>query len=206
MQGGFCYRALTRVSKHFRLRSGVAVLWQSVSRRLAPRRFSVHPCLDVTIEPLLTADYTRAPGLRYADRAACAVTPVSSARAGDCYSEEGVKLETSEQPHVALCPCRAIGTPSSVIEASPSRITLGLMSGCRGHETSSPLRATKRPSKRIVVEAVMTFPPWSVSSSRRIRSIMVGLVMACRAALAYQCGSKVAPSMRYLRGNSIAKE
>ena len=63
----------------------------------------------------------------------------------DCYVP-AVKLEINEQPQVALSPWRAIGTPSSVIDESPSRITLGLTSGCFGQDTSSPLRATKRPS------------------------------------------------------------
>ncbi len=84
-----------------------------------------------------------------------------------------VKLEKRWQPHVARWPCRAIGMPSSVIEASPSSITFGDTSGCCGHETRSPLRATKRPSNCIVREPVITLPPWSVSSSTRIRFIII---------------------------------
>jgi len=83
------------------------------------------------------------------------------------------KLEIRRQPHVAQCPCRAIGAPLSVIDSSPSSITFGFTLGCFGHDTSSPLRATKRQSKRIVDEAVMTFPPWSVLSPRRMRFIMI---------------------------------
>ncbi|MGF6483580.1 hypothetical protein QFZ91_005807 [Paraburkholderia sp. JPY419] len=53
----------------------------------------------------------------------------------------------------------------------PSTMRLGRVS-CRGHVTSSPLRATYLPSKHIVSEADMTVPPWSVASPKRIKSII----------------------------------
>lgn len=60
----------------------------------------------------------------------------------------------------------------SVINASHSSITLGETSGRCGHYTRSPLRPTKRPSKRVVVDPVSTLPSWSVPSSTRTRFIM----------------------------------
>ncbi len=46
-------------------------------------------------------------------------------------------------------------------------MALGDTLECRGHDTQSPLHATKRPSKRIVAELVLTLPlwPWLVSAS-----------------------------------------